>query len=128
MEKEQLLKEFSDELRNPVIRSINDYLTSSLEVDQDIKSSLKKYFEKCEVGHDGLKTFNLERWSSFGGSESNPTIEIVEVGERFQLGMTHYGMLRPLRQKDYESRNKIILHLIHDFLEHPKKFFKKNSK
>ncbi|MFA6251110.1 MAG: hypothetical protein WC603_00560 [Candidatus Paceibacterota bacterium] len=115
-----LVQEFKGRQTSEV-ELVNDFLTVSLATNMDVGKILADYFKKRDCPRiRGLKTFNLERWS---GSESNPTIELVKVGKTFFFGMTHYGMLGPL--KNSALKNEAVKDVIISFILNPLKFAQK---
>lgn len=126
MERESILKEFNNELLNSDIKLLNEFLSRFCENRKDVAKLLNDHFKNAEVRYDGFKTFNLERWASFGG-DSNPTLEIIKVKDQFLFGVTTYGTLGPLDSRRLNSSRGItILNVIMDFFLNPEKFFEKN--
>ncbi|MEI7689160.1 MAG: hypothetical protein WCI91_03165 [Candidatus Nomurabacteria bacterium] len=125
MERESILEKFNDELLNSDIKLLNEFLSRFCENRKDIAKLLSYHFESIEARYDGFKTFNLERWSSFGG-DSNPTLEIVKVKDKLLFGFTAYGTLGPLDSRRLNSGRRITtLNVIMDFFINPEKFFEK---
>ncbi|MFA4942235.1 MAG: hypothetical protein WC564_01190 [Patescibacteria group bacterium] len=97
----------------------NEFLERLLDSNKKLKTSLVNRFKTIQgKDHDdGVKKFNLERWS---GGEANPTLEIVMIGGNFKFAMTHFGILRSLTSDGLAKspvREKII-----DFFIDPMSF------
>lgn len=122
--REKILKEFQDQVLDPRVNFANEFLKSFLKTKPNIKDLLVEYFKKTEVRYDGLKTFTLERWSSFGG-DSNPTIEIVQIEDKFLFGTTSYGVLGPLKNDGFVDHKKRIMEVIIDFFVKPEQYLQK---
>jgi len=125
MENNITLQRFNNELLNPEIKLVNDLLATFLELEPKKKKLLIRYFKKQKVRYDGFKTFNLQRW--YGG-DVNPTLEIVEVENKFLFGVTHYGVLGPLSIKEFISTKERLLPEICKFFAHSENYFGKETK
>lgn len=122
--KGKILQEFKDQLLDPRVSFTNEFLESLLGNNPKIKDLLVEHFKMARPGYDGLKTFNLKQWVSFGG-DSNPTLEIVQIENRFLFGLTSYGILSSLKNEIFISHKKAIMDVILDFFVNPEKFLKK---
>jgi len=118
-----LVKSFKAENLDSQVNWLNDLLAEFLKANLTLKKAFDDYFVTCETNNyeDGVKKFNLERWSSFGG-DSNPTLEIVEVEGELKFAYSAYGMLGPLESKDYDR--PIIKSAVARFFSEPFSRFK----
>ena len=115
------LKRFEDERLDNDVVLVNELLMIFLNSKKEIKKLLIDHFSKCIAGHydGGIKKFKLQGWC---GNEVNPTLEIVEIKDKFKFAMTHYGALGPLTHAELSkfSRKQVIM----EFFIEPLKYFK----
>ncbi|MEI6836012.1 MAG: hypothetical protein WCK59_04225 [Candidatus Falkowbacteria bacterium] len=118
-----LVESFNPENLDPQINWLNDLLAEFLKVNLTLKMAFDDYFiaREAESYEEGVKKFNLERWSSCG-SDSNPTLEIVEIKGELKFAYSAYGTLGPLKSKDYNRA--MIKSIVAKFFAEPLSFFK----